>query len=315
MGEQILLYYLRISSVIFLVIVIYFFYILFFKEISLKKNNFLIKKNQNINYIIDKNIINENKFNLFIYSTFTKVYNNFYKKIHYGNFIYTNKNFYNFLETISKPSNVLNKITIVEGWSKKNLNTSLKNFFNDFDDINYNSILADSYFINSDFDFNIFKNKLLNFKKNFFLNYKNNQLLDQFTIEEIMIIGSLLEKEGIDDLDKKKIFSVIVNRLNKKMRLQIDATVIFAITSGDYSLNRKLNYDDLKVDHPYNTYRINGLPPKPISYVGTKTIEIMMENYKTDYLFYFYDRFKDIHVYSEDYKRHIEKLNEYRKKK
>ena len=123
-----------------------------------------------------------------------------------------------------------------------------------------------------------------------------------------------LEKEGIDDLDKKKIFSVIVNRLNKKMRLQIDATVIFAITSGDYSLNRKLNYDDLKVDHPYNTYRINGLPPKPISYVGTKTIEIMMENYKTDYLFYFYDRFKDIHVYSEDYKHHIEKLNEYRKK-
>ena len=314
MGEQILLYYLRISSVIFLVIVIYFFYILFFKEISLKKNNFLIKKNQNINYIIYKNIINENKFNLFIYSTFTKVYNNFYKNIHYGNFIYNDKNFYNFLETISKPSNVLNKITIVEGWSKKNLNTLLKNFFNDFDDINYNAILADSYFINSDFDFNIFKNKLLNFKKNFFLNYKNNQLLDQFTIEEIMIIGSLLEKEGIDDLDKKKIFSVIVNRLNKKMRLQIDATVIFAITSGDYSLNRKLNYDDLKVDHPYNTYRINGLPPKPISYVGTKTIEIMMENYKTDYLFYFYDRFKDIHVYSEDYKRHIEKLNEYRKK-
>ena len=51
------------------------------------------------------------------------------------------------------------------------------------------------------------------------------------------------------------------------MKLQIDATVLYAITEGRYDLNRKLLLSDLKIDHPYNTYINNGLPPKPISYV------------------------------------------------
>ena len=52
------------------------------------------------------------------------------------------------------------------------------------------------------------------------------------------------------------------------MKLQIDATVLFAITDGNYNLDRKLLISDLKIDHPYNTYLHKGLPPKPISYVG-----------------------------------------------
>ena len=43
-----------------------------------------------------------------------------------------------------------------------------------------------------------------------------------------------------------------MNRLNKKMRLQIDATVLFAVTNGKYNLKRKLNFSDLKIDDPYN---------------------------------------------------------------
>ena len=91
----------------------------------------------------------------------------------------------------------------------------------------------------------------------------------------IMIIGSLLEKEGFDQKDKRLISSVIYNRLNKKMKLQIDATVIFAITNGKYDLNRKLLRSDLKINHPFNTYIYNGLPPEPISYVGKKTLDIL----------------------------------------
>ena len=56
-----------------------------------------------------------------------------------------------------------------------------------------------------------------------------------------MIIGSLLEKEGKDNLDKKMIFSVIQNRLKKNMKLQLDATTIYAITDGKYDLDRDLN--------------------------------------------------------------------------
>ena len=96
------------------------------------------------------------------------------------------------------------------------------------------------------------------------------------------------------------------------MKLQIDATVLFAITNGEYNLNRKLLRSDLKFDHPYNTYKYYGLPPSPISYVGKKTIDIIFENYKSEFLFYFFNKSLKRHIFSKNYKEHINKLNEYR---
>ena len=130
-----------------------------------------------------------------------------------------------------------------------------------------------------------------------------------------MIIGSLLEKEGKNDLDKKMIFSVILNRLKKNMKLQLDATTIYAITDGNYDLGRDLLIKDLKIKHPYNTYYIKGLPPGPISYVGKKTMELIYENYKSNYLYYFYNNIIGKHIYSETYDEHRRKLSEYRDKK
>ena len=125
----------------------------------------------------------------------------------------------------------------------------------------------------------------------------------------------MIEKEGLDYNDKRKISSVIFNRLKKNMRLQIDATVIYAITNGNYNLNRKLVYSDLKVNDLYNTYIYKGLPPGPISYVGTKTIDIIFENYKTDFLFYFFNDKLKKHIFSKNFNEHKMKLNEYRKNK
>ena len=115
-------------------------------------------------------------------------------------------------------------------------------------------------------------------------------------------------------MTKKKIYSVIINRLNKKMKLQIDATVIYAITEGYEKFYKKLTYKDLKIEHEYNTYFRKGLPPGPISYVGNKTIELIFEDYKTDYLFYFFNSKKEKHIFSKNYKNHLIKLNEYRSK-
>ena len=154
-----------------------------------------------------------------------------------------------------------------------------------------------------------FKNKYLLEKKT------NDNSLLKFNENEIMIIGSLIEKEGLDYQDKKNVASVIFNRLEKDMRLQIDATVLYVITNGEYNLSRKLLLNDLKVDNPFNTYKYNGLPPKPISYVGTKTIDIIYENYKTEYLFYFFNNSLKKHIFSMNYEDHKTKLNEYRNKK
>ena len=137
----------------------------------------------------------------------------------------------------------------------------------------------------------------------------------RYSFYEILIIGSLLEKEGIDYEDKRKIYSVIMNRLKKNMKLQIDATVIFSLTGGNRDLERNLTYDDLKNKSDYNTYMNYGLPPGPISYVGHKTIELIFEDYKTDYLFYFYNSLENKHIFSLNYKDHLKRLNEYRSKK
>ena len=130
-----------------------------------------------------------------------------------------------------------------------------------------------------------------------------------------MIIGSLIEKEGLNSDDKKKISSVIFNRLQKNMKLQIDATVLFAITDGKYNLGRKLLLSDLKYNHPYNSYLIKGLPPGPISYVGKKTLDIIFENYKSDFLFYFFNNSLNRHIFSKTFEEHKKKLNDYRSKK
>ena len=124
----------------------------------------------------------------------------------------------------------------------------------------------------------------------------------------------MVEKEAKNDDDKSLISSVILNRLNKNMKLQIDATVISAITKGKYKLDRDLNYADLKVEDILNTYVIKGIPPQMISYVGKKTIEIVLENNKSDFLFYFYNIIEKKHIFSKNYNGHKKKLNEYRKK-
>ena len=187
--------------------------------------------------------------------------------------------------------------------------------FKDFSELNYDKIIADTYMISEGTSFFQFK-KLLD--KKFLLiknKYKENDLSEKFSFEEILIIGSLLEKEGIDYDDKRKIYSVIMNRLKLNMKLQIDATVIFSLTNGKRDLERKLTYSDLKIENPYNTYINYGLPPGPISYVGYKTIELIFEDYKTDYLFYFYNSLENKHIFSLNYKNHLMRLNEYRSKK
>ena len=312
--EQILRFYLKVFSFL-LLFVFYFFYLFSVREINLKNNYFFIKKNENFINIINNNII-DNNINLFFYKFTLKTLLFLDKEIHFGKFkLNKNPTYYQILKSIVLPSNFYNKITIIEGWSKNDLNIILLKLFEKPYEINYDKIIADTYFLSEGTSFSTFKKQL---DKRFLLiknKYKDHHLLKKYSFDEILIIGSLLEKEGIDYEDKRKIYSVIMNRLKLNMKLQIDATVIFSITEGKRDFDRKLTYDDLKIENPYNTYKNYGLPPGPISYVGHKTIELIFEDYKTDYLFYFYNSFENKHIFSLNYKDHLKKLNEYRSKK
>ena len=318
--EQTLHYYLKVFSLLFLIILsLLYLYIhnILNKKVNLNNNLIKIEKGEKTKDIFHNNINNLSILEIEIINFYIKINNiinnNF---IHYGEFkINNNATFIELINIFSQPSNVLKKITIVEGWSQKQLDIELSKYFNNFKSIPYKDIIADTYFIKNNGDFNFFYEKLKKIKKNYFKEFEKNKLLLKFSNKEIKIIGSLMEKEGLDKQDMKKIYSVIQNRLNKKMKLQIDATVLYSITNGEYNLNRKLLISDLKVKNPYNTYLYKGLPPEPISYVGKKTLDIVFENYKSDFLFYFYNKSLKRHVFSTNYKEHITKLNEYRKGK
>ena len=319
MEEQILRYYLKAFSLTFIIFIfLFFFYIfsLFNKNIEINENPISINKGDRIENILKNNIVNISNLEVNIIKIYLKIYNYTNNKFfHYGDFnIQSDSSLRDFLRIISEPSNVLLKITIVEGWSQNQLDLELSKYFTDFHSIPYQDIIADTYYLNKNSNFNSFLKRLYNFKTNYFKKNRNNELNDKFNINELMIIGSLLEKEGLDEEDKKQISSVIFNRLDRKMKLQIDATVLFAITNGKYNLKRKLLRSDLKINHPFNTYIHKGLPPEPISYVGKKSLEILFENNKNDFLFYFFNNSLNKHIFSKSFKEHKEKLYEYRKK-
>ncbi len=320
MEEQILRYYLKVFNLIIIIIFILFslnFIYLINKTIIVSNNSFIIEKGERVEKILNKNILNISKIDILILKIFFKINNYLFNKfIHFGDFyIENNLTIIEILNIITNPSNIRHKITIIEGWSKEDLKKELKLFFDNVNEIPYEDIIADTYFINKNKGFEYFVKNLKKIKSEYFNKYKSNKLYSIYSELEIMIIGSLIEKEGLGYIDKKKISSVIINRLNKKMKLQIDATVIFAITDGKFDLDRDLLYKDLKINNKFNTYLYKGLPPKPISYVGKNTLDIFFKDYKTDLLFYFFNNSLKRHIFSKTFNEHKKKLDDYRSSK
>jgi UPF0755 protein len=99
---------------------------------------------------------------------------------------------------------------------------------------------------------------------------------------QVIVGASLVESEAKVPEDRPLIASVIANRLQKGMKLQIDATVLYAL--GEHK-DRVLNRD-LEIDSPYNTYKVDGLPPTPISAPGRASLEAMLHPADSTYLYY-----------------------------
>ncbi len=101
-------------------------------------------------------------------------------------------------------------------------------------------------------------------------------------IQTILTKASLIELEVARDEERPLVASVIENRLKKKMALQIDASVNYAL-----GVWRPLTFKDLReAKGPYNLYRAKGLPPGPICSPSLKSIEAAMHPETTNYLFY-----------------------------
>lgn len=109
-----------------------------------------------------------------------------------------------------------------------------------------------------------------------------DRLLAGRTRHQVVTMASLIEREARGDDERARIAGVIANRLRRGMRLQIDATVLYAL--GRHK--QRVLYSDLRVDSPYNTYRVKGLPPGPICCPGKPSLVAALRPERHDYLFY-----------------------------
>jgi UPF0755 protein len=123
---------------------------------------------------------------------------------------------------------------------------------------------------------------------------------------EGIIIASLIQREAGTDADRPLISSVIHNRLQDGIRLQIDATVVYAI--GD--VNGRVTAEDLEVPSPYKTYRVDGLPPTPIGTVQIISVDAAVDPADTDYYFYVLARSDGSHAFATTYEEHKVNIQE-----
>lgn len=129
-----------------------------------------------------------------------------------------------------------------------------------------------------------------------------------FSTHQIITLASIIEKETGDKDERELVASVFFNRLKKGMRLETDPTVIYGIKNFDGNITRK----HLSAKNPYNTYKIDGLPPGPIASPGRDSIKATLYPAETSYLF-FVSKNNGTHHFSANLREHNRAVNKYQR--
>jgi UPF0755 protein len=119
-----------------------------------------------------------------------------------------------------------------------------------------------------------------------------------YTPYQGLIMASLIENEVLLDEERPIVSSVIHNRLGIDMKLDIDATVLYALGTRDIS---QFNNE---VESPYNTYLVGGLPPTPIASPGRSSLEAAASPATTEYLFYVLSDLEGHHAFATSLEEH-----------
>jgi UPF0755 protein len=170
-------------------------------------------------------------------------------------------------------------------------------------------LFPDTYYIPLNFSEKDIASLMLNrFKMVFSQKYMDRAKELGISVNDIITIASLVEREAKNDSERSRIAGVIYNRIKKDMLLQIDAAVIYAHTKGERHMSRVL-YSDLRIDSKYNTYLYKNIPPGPIAAPGKPSIEAALYPESHDYLYYV--AAEDGHVFSKSYSEHVANVKKY----
>ena len=111
----------------------------------------------------------------------------------------------------------------------------------------------------------------------------------KLTPDKVISLAAIVQKESQKTDEQPKVAGVYINRLNRKMKLQADPTVIYALKLKNKNFDtviKRVLYKDLKIKSPFNTYKYSGLPPGPITMPDLSTVEAVLNFEKHDFLYF-----------------------------
>ena len=123
------------------------------------------------------------------------------------------------------------------------------------------------------------------------------------SVQQLVILASIVEKETGRADERNRVAAVFVNRLRQRMKLQSDPTIIYGLVGGKGTLGRPISRSEIDQPTPYNTYVIEGLPPGPIANPGRAALEAVANPARTKELYFVADGTGG-HAFSETLDQH-----------
>jgi len=155
-----------------------------------------------------------------------------------------------------------------------------------------------------------------NFNKRFNNELKESARRRNLTVDQVVTLASLVEREARFAEDRPKVAGVLLHRLKNNMKLDIDATIQYVLGYQPEEKSwwkKELTFSDLEVNSPYNTYKNAGLPPGPIANPGLATITAVVEaSSDGPYLYYVSDSSGHLH-FAQTIEEHNENIRKYLK--
>jgi UPF0755 protein len=212
-------------------------------------------------------------------------------------------------------------VTIQEGWRKEEIAESMvrqgfeffdKDEFLELAKYNEGKLFPDTYLVPQQISAKQFYSLLVNTFNKKIAGLENEIKNSDKSIEEILTMASLVEREGRGYQNLRYVAGILWNRIDIGMALQVDATLQYAsgYSNSQQTWWREPLASDKEVESLYNTYKNPGLPPNPISNPGMDALRATINPIQSDYLYYIHDK-SGIGHYATSYEGHLDNINKY----